>query len=120
MAKATSSTDKGDTSPNASTDSPLTEGTIPATVAGDDGQAATEEVPAARAAGSVPTVAVQAVRYSTGEGTEAGNTATQDYYLDSDTGEVVNSAPERGRLIAVKGSVLEPAAARMIADNSGS
>ncbi len=96
--------------------SSMGEGTIPAAVADDNGQSTTQAVPAARAAGTVAPMAVAAMRYTTQEGTEAGNTAPRDYYVDDATGKLVTEQPERGTLLARKGGEVTPAAARMIAD----
>jgi hypothetical protein len=57
--------------------------------------------------------------YAAGEGFQPGNTAPQDLYLDTESGEVVEDQPARGKLLARKGQVLTPAESRVIATHKG-
>jgi hypothetical protein len=54
-------------------------------------------------------------QYSTGEGFEAGQTATKNLWLDTETNKVVESPPERGKVLAIKGDLVQPYAAEQIA-----
>jgi hypothetical protein len=67
--------------------------------------------------GSVPRVAtiVGNRQYASGEGFEAGNTAPTDLYLDRTSNQVVTEAPERGKVLAVQGEIVQPAMAAVIA-----
>lgn len=54
-------------------------------------------------------------QYASGEGFETGNTAPNDLWLDTESGEVVEDEPERGKLLARKGDIVQPSHAAAIA-----
>lgn len=54
-------------------------------------------------------------QYASGEGFEAGNTAPTDLYVDTETGQVQENEPERGKLLARKGDIVQPGGAAAIA-----
>lgn len=58
--------------------------------------------------------AMRTAAYGNGEGFEAGNLAPKTLYLDRASGEVVESPPEQGKVLAIKGDVVSPVMARRL------
>jgi hypothetical protein len=54
-------------------------------------------------------------QYSTGDGFAVGQTASSDLFLDTVTNKVVTKAPERGKVLAIKGEIVQPVNAEQIA-----
>lgn len=53
---------------------------------------------------------------STGEGWQPGQVASKDVWQDLETDKIVTKAPERGQVLAIKGSPVEPWAARVLSE----
>lgn len=74
-------------------------------------KAAAPAAPASNAASSDPR------RYAQGEGYGPGQSAPADVWLNHETGKVVKSEPEKGRVLATKGDPVLPWAAEFLESN---
>lgn len=87
-----------------------------AAVTDDNGQV-TPDSPQATPVAGIRVGVLDPRQYSNaGEGYQPGMVASSDVWLDLEGDKVVTKAPERGQVIAVKGSPVEPWAARLLAD----
>jgi hypothetical protein len=91
-------------------------GAVASAVVDDNGQV-TPDSPQAQPVAGIRVGALDRRQYSNaGEGYQPGEAAPSDTFLDLKTDKVVTKAPERGQALTIKGSPVEPWAARLLAE----